>query len=338
MRKRENDLSLSICLELKLAFMKIMKSYILVVALLLPSISFTQCLTTTPTYRSVATGTGLWTTAGDWLSQPPYALSGGAYLVVNGTLAISGQLNMDAGATITVGSGGLVTCCTSGWCGGSCVSCGSSDKIDIGATHAWAGGGGSANATGPFAGPTTLNSGGLPVVLDYFNALVSSNKVSLEWKTDSEINFNYFSLERSIDGKSFDEIAQIKGHGTTNEAHKYAYEDNDPIIGRSYYRLTSNDFDGYQETFRVVSVEYHGEKKFHISPNPSDGSSVKFNFNFENDADAQVIIYDNLGSAIGSYHVFGNASIDFENSLKSGVYLAKYTSATFTKTERFLVK
>jgi len=32
--------------------MKIMKSYILVVALLLPSISFTQCLTTTPTYRS----------------------------------------------------------------------------------------------------------------------------------------------------------------------------------------------------------------------------------------------------------------------------------------------
>src|SRR5258708_4340486 len=231
MRKRENDLPLSICLELKLAFMKIMKSYALVVALLLPSISFSQCLTTTPTYRSVATGTGLWTTSGDWVSQPPYTLSGGAYtipagqsvliesnmtlhsnLVVNGILAISGQLNMDAGASITVGSGGLVTCCTSGWCGGSCVACGSSDKIDIGTTHAWAGGGGSANATGPFAGPTTLNSGGLPVVLDYFNALVSSNKVSLECKTDSEINFNYFSLERLNHGKSLYHIAQVNAH------------------------------------------------------------------------------------------------------------------------------
>src|SRR5260370_13936361 len=193
MRKRENDLSLSICLELKLAFMKIMKSYILVVALLLPSISFTQCLTTTPTYRSVATGTGLWTTSGDWVSQPPYTLSGGAYtipagesvlidcnmtlhsnLVVNGTLAITGQLNMDAGATITVGSGGLVTCCTSGWCGGSCASCGASYKIDIGNVHAWAGAGGSANATGPFAGPVCLNSVVLPAVLDFFTTLPNS--------------------------------------------------------------------------------------------------------------------------------------------------------------------
>src|SRR5437899_10918394 len=134
-------------------------------------------------------------------------------------------------------------------------------------------------------------------------------------QTSSELNFDVFSLERSYDGKSVSEIAQIKGHGTTNEQHNYAYEDTDPIIGRSYYRLTSNDFDGYQENSKVVSVVYYGEKKFHVSPNPSDGSSVKLTFNFENDAGAQVIIYDNLGSTIATYYVLRSGSINFENLL-----------------------
>ncbi|MBI1768462.1 MAG: T9SS type A sorting domain-containing protein [Bacteroidetes bacterium] len=178
----------------------------------------------------------------------------------------------------------------------------------------------------------------LPITLLFFKGDLSQDNVVLTWATAAELNFDYFSLERSSEGKLFNEITQVKGHGTTNEMHQYSFEDNDPIIGRSYYRLTSIDFDRYTETFPVVLVEYHGEKKFQISPNPSDGATVKLDFNFENDADGQVTIYDNLGSAIGTYNVQGSGSINFENTLKSGIYLAKYTSAAFTKTERFLVK
>ena len=176
----------------------------------------------------------------------------------------------------------------------------------------------------------------LPITLRSFSSSLKENSIQLEWSTSSEINFNYFSLERSTDGKSFNEIAQVKGHGTTNDVHNYSYEDMDPYIGRSYYRLTSNDFDGYKETFNVVSVVYHGGKKFHISPNPSDGVSVKLHFNFDADADGIITIYDNVGSIVGSYPVA--ESLTFANTLKSGVYLAKYSSTSFTKTERFLVK
>lgn len=213
---------------------------------------------------------------------------------------------------------------------------GSSNFIDIGGNQVWKASDGVISGIGQLNVNST--GGSLPVTLDSFGAVAGYEKVNLNWSTASELNFNYFSIERSTDGKDFHEIDRAKGHGTTNEAHRYSYEDTDPFIGRSYYRLTSIDFDGYQETFKVVSVIYRGGKKFQISPNPSDGSSIGLNFNFENDADAQVTIYDNLGSAIGSYHVLGNGSINFENSLKSGIYLAKYTSATFTKTERFLVK
>jgi len=178
----------------------------------------------------------------------------------------------------------------------------------------------------------------LPVTLVSFSAQAASSKIALKWSTASELNFDYFSLQRSGDGITFAEIAQVKGHGTTNEMHNYSYADTNPIIGRSYYRLTSVDFDNYQQIFNVVSIDFDGEKRFHVTPNPSDGSTLQLSFNFVNDIEAQVIIYDNLGSVVGTYHVAGSNAINIDNTLRSGVYLAKYTSSTFTKTERFIVK
>jgi hypothetical protein len=213
---------------------------------------------------------------------------------------------------------------------------GNSNLINIGGNQVWDAGNGTITGTGQLNQGST--NGSLPITLASFSAHQDSDGIKIDWVTASEINFDFFSLERSSDGKLFGEITQVKGHGTTNEGHGYSYEDSNPIIGHSYYRLVSNDFDGYQETFKVISVEYHGEKKFTVSPNPSDGSSVKLNFNFENDSDAQVVIYDNLGYAIGTYRISGASSISFDNQLKSGVYLAKYTSESFTRTERFIVK
>lgn len=342
-----------------------MKKLITVAVLVASIASFSAWGQTCPSTYNYQTknSTGQWLTASDWNSNPGYAtnqsytFNGTTYnncviipasdvvqviasnfhlanqnLVVQGKLTFDGgKLNLDQGYSIIVASGGLV-CCTG--------TCNASDVISIGsggtAVNVWGGGGGS---TAPVAGPASSNgSGPLPIMLALFNAKVQSYSVALSWSTLSEVNFDYFSLQRSSDGKSFTEIAQIKGNGTSNEVHNYSHEDTDPIIGRSYYRLTSNDFDGYQETFKVVSIEYHGGKSFHVSPNPSDGSSVKLNFNFESDADAQVTIFDNVGSLLGTYRVSGSGAINFENTLKSGVYLAKYTSSSFTKTERFLVK
>jgi len=340
-----------------------MKSVLRASALMLSlsgSISlFGQCLTTAPTYKTKSTGTGVWTTSTDWVTQPPYTLSGGAYtipagesvligsnltlhgnLIVNGILAISGQLNMDAGATIQVGSGGLVTCCTSGtWCSStsSCVSCGSSDKIDIGATHAWAGGGGSAVTTDPFSGPTTLSTSGLPITLISFDARTNENSIGLTWATESELNFDYFNLEKSSNGKDFYSIANVKGHGSTNERNDYGFEDNFPLIGKNYYRLTSVDFDNYQETFKVIVQDYSGEKNFEVSPNPSDGRTITLNFNFDSN-EGQVVIYDCMGSIVDSFQVDKSGEVSFTNSLKDGIYFVKYSSPSFVKAIRFLAK
>jgi hypothetical protein len=177
----------------------------------------------------------------------------------------------------------------------------------------------------------------LPVTLTDFYLSLGATSIDLKWSTATELNFDYFSLQKSADGKSFYEIAQVQGHGTTNVAHNYSYQDQSPLIGKNYYRLTSVDFDNYQETFRVIEQDYTGAKDFMVSPNPTDGTSITFNLNF-GEANGNVTIYDQLGLPVASYQVNETSTILFTNPMKSGFYVARYSSPLFSKAVRFVVK
>jgi hypothetical protein len=182
-----------------------------------------------------------------------------------------------------------------------------------------------------------MTSGGLPIELLFFEASKDLNKISLNWATASEINFDYFDLDKSSDGKIFQSIARIKGNGTTSERHDYDFEDNFPLIGKNYYRLTSVDFDQYREDFKVIVQNYLGDKMFTVSPNPSDGQTITLNFNFDSN-EGQVVIYDSMGSIVDSFQVNETGKVAFTTMLKNGIYFAKYSSPSFTGVVRFLVQ
>ena len=103
--------------------------------------------------------------------------------------------------------------------------------------------------------PSTFCSTVLPIKLESFYSKVKGEAIELNWSTSSEINFNYFSLQKGTDGKDFSEIGRVNGHGTTNVGQNYKYEDSFPLIGKNYYRLTAVDVDNYQETFMVSVLE-----------------------------------------------------------------------------------
>ncbi len=109
------------------------------------------------------------------------------------------------------------------------------------------------------------------------------------------------------------------------------------MIGKNYYRLTSVDFDNYRETFEVVVQDYSGGKDFQVSPNPSDGRTITLNFNFDSN-EGQIAIYDNMGFFVDSFQVDETGEVSFTNNLKNGIYFVRYTSPSFTKAVRFLVK
>ena len=194
--------------------------------------------------------------------------------------------------------------------------------------------------SGGFLGPISFTKNGiLPVELLFFKGSKGLEDVKLSWATASELNFDYFDIEKSKDGIVFNSIGKVNGHGTTNERNDYTYNDEKPYIGKNYYRLKSVDFDGYTEYFNVIMVDFDGKKNFSVYPNPSDGVSFSAETNFVPSNRAFIAIYSTIGSEIARYEISGDVStITLPVKLESGVYFAKYISSDFTSTTQVLVK
>ena len=105
-----------------------------------------------------------------------------------------------------------------------------------------------------FASQNGLNA--LPVTLTYFTGNQEGDMIQLRWQTASEINNDFFTLERSFDAKTFVPIGRVEGKGNTSEKTTYSFTDYPGVSGLVYYRLSQTDFDGTSETFDIISVNY----------------------------------------------------------------------------------
>lgn len=110
----------------------------------------------------------------------------------------------------------------------------------------------------------------LPIELLSFDASANLNKVDLTWATASEKNNDFFTIERTIDGIDFEEIARIAGQGNSSIKNEYAFTDVRPKNGVSYYRLKQTDYNGESEYFEVKSVNIQkGDFVSNVYPNPA---------------------------------------------------------------------
>lgn len=102
-----------------------------------------------------------------------------------------------------------------------------------------------------FLPPTTPP---LPVELISFTGVHFNGVNKLEWVTVSEINNNYFEIQKSADGINFNVIKVVGGAGNSNsEIHYFSY-DYEPANPLTYYRLRQVDFDGKIEYSRTITV------------------------------------------------------------------------------------
>lgn len=110
-------------------------------------------------------------------------------------------------------------------------------------------------AYGPFTLASVTSENPLPVELLSFNAEYKNKNVSLEWITATEINNDYFSVQRSKDGKLFYEILRVKGAGNSSSLKQYRAVDENPLPDVSYYRLKQVDYDGSEMLTHPVAVK-----------------------------------------------------------------------------------
>ncbi len=268
-------------------------------------------------------------------------------VIFNGTVDIYGTLNllaiadfvyaelrMDASSTVNIFTGGQIT---SGGGGNWEFFNGIVIGTNLFAYWPFLGAG-----TSPQAGPATLDEtttgGPMPVKLLFFNAKANGNIVNLSWATATEENFDYFALERSVDGVEFIEISQIQGMGDSFKRVDYSFEDEFPLMGRSYYRLRSVDFDGYTEIFDYAMVITEGlVEDFNVFPNPISNGQFSIQTNFNLDSETHLVIYNSTGGVEREYILnnwLGNYQI---NGLRPGSYLFKIGTQNGFLVKRVLV-
>lgn len=109
----------------------------------------------------------------------------------------------------------------------------------------------------------------LPVTLVEFNGVVIDNKILLKWKTASEINTAGFIVERSSDGRNFNEVGFTKATGSSSVTKEYFFTDKDPLQESNFYRLKIIDKDGRFTYSNIIKTKLmKSELSFSIYPNP----------------------------------------------------------------------
>lgn len=115
-----------------------------------------------------------------------------------------------------------------------------------------------------FGGTATLDCLPLPIELISFGGDTLRNQILLTWKTATEINNDYFIVEKwdSINVK-WNIIDTVDGIGNSTQLLIYQIFDQNPVKGNNYYKLNQVDFNGSLEEYGPIVITF-----FNISKQP----------------------------------------------------------------------
>ena len=100
----------------------------------------------------------------------------------------------------------------------------------------------------------------LPIQLLSFTGHSAVDGNLLEWQTASEQNNDYFNIEKTLDGETFENIGYIKGAGNSNQLTTYSFTDYHTNENINYYRLKQTDYDGKYIYSPLISVDNSNNK------------------------------------------------------------------------------
>ncbi len=180
----------------------------------------------------------------------------------------------------------------------------------------------------------------LPVDLLSFTGQCNNNNIVLEWTTASEMNNDNFTIERSEDGTTWKVIGTVKSAGNSSVIQKYSLTADETKNEISYFRLKQTDIDGKFKYFNILQVNncYKNLIGINIYPNPSNGRSLYGRINLKANEAYSIEIFDTLGKIVSRFtSMQPEFTVNFSHTLSSGVYYARFSSATFSKATCFLV-
>ena len=156
------------------------------------------------------------------------------------------------------------------------------------------------------------------------------DKAIIQWSTATEINNDFFTVERTLDGINFEEVLEMTGAGNSFEPLTYNGEDEYPLPGTSYYRLKQTDYDGQFEYSGMVelynpyisNVDFYNVQKM--------GDNIKVTYNLTKEVSYKILVYDMMGKIINEKTLLGTMGsneylIDISD-YASGTYFVTLTN------------
>ncbi len=180
----------------------------------------------------------------------------------------------------------------------------------------------------------------LPVELIYFKGESNLRGNLLSWVTATEIENDFFHLERSYDGIDFEVITKIQGNGNSTESHFYQFLDQQPRIGINYYRLSQFDFDGDQSYVGdIIALEYTNGEFVQVYPKPTT-NFLNISYFGKARGPLDIRLFDAAGKRLKSYHFEVEAGIN-EMQLSivdfpSGIYFLQINDQKESSYERIM--
>lgn len=183
----------------------------------------------------------------------------------------------------------------------------------------------------------------LPVEILSLNANPSKGIVGIAWSTASEFNSNYFLVQRTKDGNTFENAGRVNASGNCSTVKKYSFEDCEPYYGVSYYRLKEVDNDGKFQYSKVIAVHFDDHLNgMIVFPNPTSGP---FNISFTDENKKQILI---VMRDIQGNHLYSQVLPSSEENevfaiipsakLKSGLYFISAFSNNKVFEKKIIVK
>jgi hypothetical protein len=164
----------------------------------------------------------------------------------------------------------------------------------------------------------------LPVELVLFNAdCQNDGTVKLSWVTASEINNDYFDVQKSFDASDFFSIGTVAGNGNSNTMQYYEFIDKES--GTAYYRLKQVDFDGKYDISDVAVASCKTDNLEILAFDNYSGFTVKVMANFSDKVTVDVV--DARGRLIQSQSVNINEGLnqfELNQAISTGIYFIRF--------------
>lgn len=183
-----------------------------------------------------------------------------------------------------------------------------------------------------------------PVELLGFSVACKVGFVELNWQTATEINNDYFLIEKSLDAVNFSAIGTVAGFGNSNNVNSYVFQDFESNSGVVYYRFKQVDFNGDFTYSNIVAANNCAETTFDVGSvffNDLSNELV-INYNSPKTEKVQVVVYDALGklvvnSDLSFYQNQNQKRIQFNTSLSGSIYFVNIITEAVVESHKVVV-